>query len=352
MISDRPGEQGMSSLRRGRIASAIVLAMAGLAAAAPGAQAAARAPATPKLHGHTISLGTTGNVYGSAFTEAPDGTVFFSNGSVVYVVNGDKAPAIALHAGHTVLALAANSSDLFVQTGLQVTEYKRSDAAQVQHWTLTSPVTPITSAGLYAVGDTVWSWTDWATDESGFQYAKISRIHTSSSAVHVVDTSAYPGDMSADGAGLYFETQHGPNGYLGHANPATSTVQLRKAPVDAPMALASGRVDELAFDSNSTNIVSYSASTLALVSSKKVPQEDAAIAGTRLGLLVLAQGCSSGFSCATATVGKLSVSTGGTSDALVTPYAYQLLTGPSAAVIEARDVHGTHANLFLDRISS
>jgi hypothetical protein len=345
----------LTALRRGRIASAaipaIALAVAGLIAAAPGAQAAVRAPATPALHGHRISLGTTSDVFGDSFTEAPNGTVFFSRGSVVYVVEGNRAPAIALHASHPVLALAANWADLFVQTGLQVTEYSRADGAQVRHWTLTSPVTPVTSGGLYAVGSTVWSWTDWASDESGFEYATISRIHTSSSAVHVVDTSAYPADMSADSAGLYFETQHGVNGYLGHANPATSTVQLRKAPVDAPLALAHGRVDELASGSTSEHLYSYNASTLAFVSAKKVPEKDAAIAGTGLGLLVLAQGCN-GFPCSAATVGKLSVSTGGTSGALPTPGGYQLLTGPSAAVVEVSDVHGTHADMFLVRISS
>ena len=36
--------------------------------------------------------------------------------------------------------------------------------------------------------------------------------------------------------------------------------------------------------------------------------------------------------------------------ALSVPGAYQLLNGP--AVIEATDVHGTHADLFLVRISS
>jgi hypothetical protein len=354
----REGIQEMSCLtasRGGRIASAVLsaiaLAVAGLVAAVPGARAAVRTSAAPALHGHTISLGTTSDVFGEAFTEAPDGAVFYSRGSVVYVVDGEKAPAIALHAGHTVLALAANSSDLFVETGLQVTQYRRSDGAQVRHWTLTSPVTPVTSAGLYAVGDTVWSWTDWSTDESGFEYAEVSRIHTSSSAVHVVDTFAFPADMSADSAGLYFETEHGVNGYLGHANPATSTVQLRKAPVDAPLALADGRVDELVPGSSSANVLSYNASTLALVSSKKVPEKDTGIAGTGLGLLVLAQGCG-GFPCSSATVGKLNVSTGGTSGALRTPGAYQLLAGPSAAVIEVSDVHGTRADMFLVRISS
>ena len=268
--------------------------------------------------------------------------MFFSRGSVVYAVEGNRAPVIALHAGRTVLALGANDSDLFVETGLLLTEYSRATGGQLRHWTLTSPAT-VTSAGLDVVGGTVWAWTDWATDGSGFQYAQVDRIHSSSSAVHVVDKDAFPGDMSADGAGLYFETVHGVSDDLARANPTTSAVQYRKAPVDAPLALAGGRVDLLAFGSNAADVLSYNASTLALVSSERVPETDDSIVGTGLGLLVLAQR-------SPATVGVLNVATGGTSRALPTPGAYQLLNGP--AVIEATGVHGTRANLFLVRVSS
>jgi hypothetical protein len=335
-----------------------LLGLAVLAATAGGATASTRTtatpvtpgtPATPALHGTRIALGATSGRYGNAFAEAPNGAVFFSRGSVVYVVEGNRAPVIALHAGGTVLALAANGSDLFVETGLRVTEYSRGNGGQLRHWTLTSLVAPITSAGLYVVGDTVWAWTDWATDGSGFEYAQVDRLHTSSAAVHVVDKDAFPGDMSADGTGLYFETVHGVTDDLGHANPTTPAVQYRKAPVDAPLALAGGRVDLLAFGSSAADVLSYNASTLALVSSKRVPEKDRSIAGTGLGLLVLALPCS-GFPCSSATVGRLEVATGGTSGALSVPGAYQLLNGP--AVIEASDVHGTHADLFLVRISS
>jgi hypothetical protein len=332
--------------------AAAALALAGLAATAGGAAAAARTagtPAAPALHGTRIALGATSRVDGNAFAEAPNGAVFFSRGSVVYVVEGNRAPVIALHAGGTVLALAANDSDLFVETGLRVTEYSRGNGSQVRHWTLTSLVAPVTSAGLYAVGDTVWAWTDWATDGSGFEYAQVDRIRTSSAAVHVVDKDAFPGDMSADGTGLYFETVHGVTDDLGHANPTTPAVQYRKAPVDAPLALAGGRVDLLAFGSSAADVLSYNASTLALVSSKRVPEKDRSIVGTGLGLLVLAQPCS-GFPCSSATVGRLEVATGGTSGSLSVPGAYQLLNGP--AVIEASDVRGTRADLFLVRISS
>jgi hypothetical protein len=329
---------------------ATALALAGLLATAGGAQAAAAgATATPALHGTSIALGATSGLYGNAFTEAPNGTVFFSRGSVVYAVEGNRAPVIALHAGRTVLALGANDSDLFVDTGLLVTEYSRVNGGQLRHWTLTSPFGPVTSAGLDVVGGTVWAWTDWATDRSGFQYAQVNRIHTSSSVVRVVDKDAFPGDMSADGAGLYFETVHGASDDLARANPTTPAVQYRKAPVDAPLALAGGRVDLLEFGSSAVDVLSYNASTLALVSSKRVPERDDSIVGTALGLLVLAQPCH-GFPCSSATVGRLNPATGLTSGGLSTPGAYQLLNGP--AVIEASAVHGTQADLTLVRISS
>src|ERR1700685_498171 len=118
---------------------ATALALAGLLATAGGAQAgSAGVTATPALHRTRIALGATSGLYGNAFTEAPNGTVFFSRGSVIYAVEGNRAPVIALHAGRTVLALGATDSDLFVETGLLVTEYGRATGAQVRHWTLTS----------------------------------------------------------------------------------------------------------------------------------------------------------------------------------------------------------------------
>lgn len=329
--------------------AATALALAGLAATAGGAQAATRpAPGTPALHGTRIALGTTSALYGNAFTEAPNGAVFFSRGSAIDVVEGNRAPVIALHAAGTVLALAATDSDLFVETGLRVTEYSRGNGSQLRHWTLTSLAAPVTSAGLFVVGDTVWAWTDWATDGSGFEYAQIDRMHTASSAVHVVDRDAFPGDMAADGAGLYFETVHGVVDDLARANPTTSAVQYHRAPVDAPLALAGGRVDLLSFGTSAADVLSYNAGTLALISSRRVPEKDDSIVGTGLGLLVLASGAPRMGS--PATVGRLDPATGGTSGALSAPGAFQLLNGP--AVIEATGVHGAHANLFLVRISS
>src|SRR5262249_53196865 len=113
-VSDRsrdrdrwPGrEQYMvARIMRRRIASAAVAATAGLvtgAAATPTAQAAHQAPANaraPRLHATaTIALGSTTSIFKNIFAEAPDRTVFFSKGSVVYVQKAGSAPQVALHA--------------------------------------------------------------------------------------------------------------------------------------------------------------------------------------------------------------------------------------------------------------
>lgn len=335
----------MSHLRAGkrRIVSAIAPVAAGLMAAGsvasmPAAQAAQAGQAgqragIPAIHATaTIPLGTTSNVFKNIFTEAPDRTVFFSKGSVVYVQKGGSAPQIALHAGQQVMALAATSSGLFVQTGLTVTEYLRSSGAKVRHWTLTSPVKPITQAGLIAVGSTLWSWTDWGTDSSGFEFARISRITTTAAAAHIVDKQAYPVDVAANASGLFFEDVRGPDshGFLVHASPG-GTLRARRAPVNALLALAGGRLDQLTFHSGHQAIDSYSTSTLLRLSSARISDNDRMFAGTGLGLLVLNEPCPH-LTCAAATVSKLAT-TGAVSGTLTVPNAFSLLTGPQGAVV-------------------
>src|SRR5215472_6628166 len=127
----------LTALRRGRLAGAIIpvlaLGIAGIVVAQSGAQAA---PRTPALHvGPRIALGTTKNITHNAFSQEPDGAVLYSLGAVVYVVPGNSRPVNLLNAGGRVLAIAATASDLFVQHGLTVTEYRRSDVSIVRHWT-------------------------------------------------------------------------------------------------------------------------------------------------------------------------------------------------------------------------
>ena len=343
---------GLTALRRGRLASAVIpavaIAIAGIVAAQVGAQAAPRRPAAPALHGGPkIALGTTANVTNNAFSEAPNGAVLYSRGSVVYVVNGDARPKIVLRAGHNVLALAATTADLFVQTGLTVTEYRRSDNAKVRHWVLPRQPAAVTMGGLFAEGGTLWSWIDTETDSSGLEFATISRIATSASAVHLVSKLAFPFTMSANSSGLYFESiNSGQTQYfLAHASPDGSVFFRNQAVVrfgPLPLALARGRVDLLTL-SGRPDVNSYGASALTLLSSKRVPVSDTSIASTGVGLVVLGQ-------ASTATVSRLNVATGVASGAVRVPDAFELLSGPSAAVIEVS--HGLHGTMTLERITS
>jgi hypothetical protein len=337
-----------TALRRG-LSSAAIPAIAGLVlsgagGALPSAQAAPVTSAKPGLHtAGKVRLGSSGGLFSDAFTEAPNGTLFYSLGSVVHVVHGNSAPKVALHASRKVLALAATSSDLFVQTKLTVTEYRRSNGSKVRHWRLSSPRTPITSAGLFVVGRTLWSWTDWATDMSGFQFATVSRIRTSSSAVHQISGTAYPGDMAVNSAGLYLEAvrHDGTGHFLIHATPSGSIRRRSNANIDAPVALSGGRVDLL-----SNRIDTYNRTTLARLSSRPVSADDRGIAATSAGLLVIKQSCP-GISCAAASVSRLDATTGSVSGTVHIPHAVILLAGPSAAVIAS-----TGGHIFLVRIAS
>jgi hypothetical protein len=119
--------------------------------------------------------------------EAPDGAVYVSTGSVVYVIDGNAAPHVAVHAASRVLALAADATGVYVETGLAVTAYDRRSGDKVGTWDLPGASAP-TAAGLLAEPGALWSW----TEKSGSQYATLSRM--GAFGVKVVDhTSPIPG---------------------------------------------------------------------------------------------------------------------------------------------------------------
>jgi hypothetical protein len=326
---------------RGGIAS-VAVAVAAALALAPAAVAATHAPAGAKpalkTSGKSIRLGKASSV--SAITEAPNGDVLFAVGKDIYGVVGGKTEEL-LAASGPVLALAATNDALFVQNGLKVTEYEADNV--VGHWTLYSPVRPITSAGLYVAGKTVWSWTDWSTDESGFEFATVSKFSTSSSKVTAVSKSdAQPADMAADSAGLYYEIINVKSGksYLVLTTPSGKTTHKVSTVSTGPVALAGGRVDALAFHYYAY-IDSYSASTLGSAKAVRLPgPADVAgeyrdIAGTSAGLLLFH--CSTA-SCTKASVGVLNASNGKVTGSVSLTGAYTLLDGPAPYVLT--DVSG------------
>jgi hypothetical protein len=175
-------------------------------------------------------------------TEAPDGAVFVTTGSTIYVVDGDHAPQVAEHATGPVVALAADGTDLYVETGLTVTDYSRQSGDEVRTWSLPAPgpcpgCTP-TSAVLLAQAGVVWSLTNFSTDSSGLEPGTLSRMGPLG--VKLVDSQAYPYFTDADASGIYYETL---SGRLAHVTPSGArTVSSASSEADAPLALSDGKL--------------------------------------------------------------------------------------------------------------
>lgn len=337
----------MNVLRKGLPAATLPVVVAGLAAVglaiAPAAQAVSTAPVQATSAGlHVtgkVDLGRLGSNFSNVLSEAPDGNVYYSKGSVVYLVKGDHAPVTALRASGRVLAVAVNSSDLFVDVGNKVSAYALSDGHRLRTWTLPSIAT-VTSAGLYLVGTTVWTFTDWATDQSGFEYANIDRLSLSSPTVHRVSANnAYPADMAANSAGLYYEGIAGTGNYLFRALGSGSPRRHADVDIDAPLALAAGSVYLLGVHDNqgdNTYLDAFRGSTLGPVFSKRVSNSDTDIAGTGIGLLLLGAG----------KVSLLDTGNGHAGSVLSVPGAVVLVPGPSAAVVTV-----SHSTTYLLRLA-
>jgi hypothetical protein len=336
----------MNVLRK-RLPAATLPVVAGLAAVslaiAPAAQAVSTAPAQATSAGlHVtgkVDLGRLGPDFSNVLSEAPDGNVYYSKGSVVYLVKGDHAPVTALRASGRVLAVAVNSSDLFVDVGNKVSAYALSNGHRLRTWTLPSIAT-VTSAGLYLVGTTVWTFTDWATDQSGFEYANIDRLSLSSPTVHRVSANnAYPADMAANSAGLYYEGIAGTGNYLFRALGSGSPRRHADVDIDAPLALAAGSVYLLGIhdsQGDNTYLDAFRGSTLGPVFSKRVSNSDTDIAGTGIGLLLLGAG----------KVSLLDTGNGHAGSVLSVPGAVILVPGPSAAVVTV-----SHSTTYLLRLA-
>lgn len=333
----------MNLLRKVRLAAALpaiaCLAGAGLAIA-PAAQAVSASPARFGAAGlrvtGKIDLGRLGSSLGYAPSEAPNGDVYYALGSVVYRVSGDHAPVAALKASQPVLAVAATSADLLVDTGLTVSAYALGDHRLLGTWTLPPSPEAVTSAGLYLVGSTVWAYTDWATDQSGLEFANVSRFGLSSPAVHLVSTIAYPGYMAADPAGLYYQGSSGNSSYVFRALPSGALHKRTALDIDVPLALAAGNVYLLGAHGGHNHIDAFDGSTLGSLFSYQVADTDTDIAGTGAGLLLLGAG----------TVSLLNPANGHADATLSVPGAVILVPGPSAVVVTV-----SHSRTYLLRLA-
>jgi hypothetical protein len=340
----------MTNLIRRSMTSVAVAGVAALALAvlAPGPLAAAqplsaRVGAGLHLNGKAVPLGPYKAEPLAA--EAPNGTVYYALGSAIFVVHGSKKQLFH-SVGGRVLASVATNKDVFVEVGLTVSEYSTA-AHLVRQWKLTKLIRPITSAGLVVAGTTLWSWTDWSTDESGLEYATVSEIKTTSSKVKVISKSdVFPYYVAADSAGLYYEVATTTKAYLVLTAPSgVTTHKTALAVPEVPIALSPGRVDLLTDNAKTFHleVASYRSSNLASLGTKPVADNPFTIAGTSAGLLTL--WCPVAR-CAKAYVGVLNPATGGISGKVAVPWAYFLMPGPAPAVLT--DVGGA---AYLVRLS-
>ena len=287
----------LPALAPGRAGAAVRSGQTTLLGAGPARQLAS-AGVQPGFTGQ-VKLGKASAIPdwpGAPITQAGNGSVYFVEGLTVYEVKGVTAPVPVLHASGTVLAVAADSSDLYVEIGQKIDDYSLARKTLSRSWTLPSIVKRVTQAGLLLGPGVIWAWSDWATDESGFEYASIVEIPATGQTLRVIaDNDADPVYMAADASGLYYEsvntkaTSH--LTYLVHVR--ANGVKMPSKPLDietfSPLALGPGYVAVFGTEGaqNTPYLDTYSSTTLAELASPKLSFTAADAVGTPQGLLAV-----------------------------------------------------------------
>lgn len=223
----------------------------GVAQAAAGHPAALPKPPTSgPLHIEAdIELGEANPFppYPVGFAEAPDGAVYYGNGSAVDVVVSTGAPKVAERLSARPLALAASATDLYVLVGHGVADYNRSTGKLVGSWTLPSSLGTPGWAGMFARPGVVWVWTQVISSQH-LTYAAITSL-TSGWKAKVVETKADPLYLDSDEQGnIYY---YSPLGRIVRANAAGRKV-VSPDPMSEPFgfAISKGRLCVVTFPNN------------------------------------------------------------------------------------------------------
>jgi hypothetical protein len=234
-------------------AVAVAVIGGGVAQAAAGRPAALPTPPTSgPLHIEAdIPLGEANPhpPYPVAFTEAPDGAVYYGNGSAVDVVVSTGAPKVAEHVSGRPLALAASSTDLYVLINRTVTDYSRSTGRSVGSWALPSSLGTPGIAGMFARTGVVWVWTQVPSSQQ-ITYAAITAL-TPGWKVKVVETKADPYYLDSDEQGnIYY---YSPLGRIVRANALGAKV-VSPDPMSTPFgfAISDGRLCVITSPANTT----------------------------------------------------------------------------------------------------
>jgi hypothetical protein len=296
-----------------------------------------------------IDLGAFSEVQVGELSTAstPTGAFYFASGSVVREVRGEAAPVVVVRPAHPVLALAATSSNLYVQSGRTVSDYGASSGTLRRSWTLRDENFTPTQAGLLQVGNVIWSWTDGATDESGFEYATIEELAADSGSIRVIDPSAYPVDMAADATGLYYESQVGAHSYLVHvATDGAKKTSRATGDEDSPMALVAGSVLLSAqHDSGEPFLDRFAEATLLEQGSNRLGDLAGMLVASGKDLLAIATSCTPA-TCSSTGVERLDPVTGQVTSYVAVPGIESLLGGAEPLAVSYRSGHA-----YLTRLS-
>jgi hypothetical protein len=298
----------------------------------------AGAVATPRfVHSiqYTIKLGSaTATEYAQVITQSTaNNDVYFAEGAKVLVVAGHAAPAKFVTAPVAVLALCVTSADLYVETANSIVEYTVPGGTRVGSWPLPSGLGPSknTSAGMSVEGAHLWTWTDWATDESGYEYGSVVEFNTTTWSNKILDKeSANPGDVAVSSLGYFYLA----NDRVVRAEPGGTQLKSAKTgdASDAPVAVLGNTIylDATREPSGNNVIDSFSASTMQLQHAKQVPTTTYGILGTPLGLVGIH---THGANGSIHDVVLINATSGAETDAVNVPGAASLLFGTTMSAI-------------------
>jgi hypothetical protein len=281
-------------------------------------------------------------------TQGPNGDIYFAEDKTVKIVKGLASPATFLHASALIIALDATTSSLFVETQTSISEYALPSGSFAGSWNLPSGIAPsrLMEGGISVVGSHLWTWTDWETDESGYEYSSVTEFNTSTwSSTVIAKNSADPTDDAASSLGYFYLNRDR------FVRGEPSGKQLRSAVTadasDAPVATwgATAWIVATREPSGTDFLDTYNATTMVRTNTAHLAHETWGILGTSGGLLAITT-ASSSTNPALEYVVSLNDHTGSATDLVKVPNAVTLLAGPTVAVVVQRG-----ADIYIDRLT-
>jgi hypothetical protein len=266
--------------------------------------------------------------------------VFYAAGRVVMVIDGDAAPQVAEHVGAQVLALGASTSALYVVTPQALIAYSRSSGNQFARWQLpATPAIPTTAGVTVGESGTVWVWTDWATDASGYEYATVFAVPPGAAKAQVVSQVAQPGSLTTDGVHAFFLAADGNSTgarlmettAAAGSSGAAGLVTVAAAP---PMSLAAFSQSQVLLYLQPSSLYAYTPGSSGLGTIRAPIGASVSFAGTSAGLLFLT--CTK---TACSTVTQVDQSTGAVGPSVLVPTNGGLLLGPDPVVAGVQSGH-------------